>query len=118
MSRNDCTTPPRYCRICGDVAVASALEPCGEPCLQCPACGHSVMPSSVEYSTLAEPRRPRQTLRRALTVEALEVCRALCERQAVEWDAIRAGQYQAALVFVDALRERNAGELRRLLEAV
>jgi hypothetical protein len=115
MSQTDCTTP-RYCRICGDVAVEPAVEPCGEPCLQCPQCGHSVMPSSVEYSTLAEPRRPRQTLRRKLASEALEVARELCAQQAENWDERRQVTYRAVLVVIDALQARNPEELRRLVE--
>lgn len=114
----DCTTKtPRYCRICGDVRVVWSREPSGAACLECPECHHSVEPSTVEYSTLAEPRRPRATLRRKLHAEALEVARELCQRQASEdWSEPRNVAYRAALIIADATLDRDPAQLRRLLE--
>ena len=112
----DCTTP-RYCRICGDVTLVAAVEPCGAPCLQCPDCSHSVMLETVEYSTLAAPRRPRQTLRRKLHAEALEVAETLNSRQSTaDWSERRHGQVETLLVVLNALQCNSPAHLRQLLE--
>lgn len=113
----NCTTPVRYCLICGDVPVQWGEEPCGAACLECPNCGHSVQPATIEYSTLATPRKPRQTLRRRLHREALDVADEICAMQTSEdWSERRHVAFKAALIVADALNGRNPAELRRLLE--
>lgn len=112
----DCTTVTRYCLHCSE-ALELDETPAGEQVLACPSCYHSVMLSTAEESTLAEPRKLRQTLRRTMTETALDVARELCARQTGDgWSDNRQGQFSALLVVVDALRERNPGALRRLLE--
>lgn len=111
------TTPVRYCRICGDVPVVWGVEPCGEACLECPQCGHSVQPATIEYSTLAAPRKLRQTLRRRTRAEALDVARELCLRQTGDdWSERRHVAFKAALLVADAMADRNPAALRQLLE--
>ncbi len=114
---HDCTTfTLRYCLRCS-TELNSGMTPAGEPTLECPCCLHCVALSTVAESTLEAPRTLRQTLRRRMHAEALEVARELSSRQTVEdFSERRQVAFSAVMIVIDALQARDADQLRRLLE--